>query len=368
MSRCAFAGLVVVTACLGAAPIADVDEGQRFQTAVFISGSDGYHTYRIPAMVVGRNGALLAFCEGRKSGRKDEGDIDLLLKRSADGGKTWSAMQVVHEEGGDKPITIGNPCPVVDRETGTIWLTFCRNNKDVLVMSSDDEGATWSKPIEITTSVKKADWGWYATGPGCGIQLRHEKHRGRLVIPCDHREQIDGKEVMFSHVFVSDDHGKTWQMGGTVDRHTDECQVAELSSGELLINMRNYWGTTGKRPEIGKRRAISRSSDGGMMWSAIAFDAALIEPVCQASLIALDPIAGGKPRLAFCNPSSTEQRRNLTLQISADDGKTWSIAELIDWGPSAYSTMVQLPHGKIGILYEQGNYHELRFVVVKIGQ
>ena len=344
--------------------ITKVNGAERFETAVFTSGAGRYHTCRIPSLVVSRKLTLLAFCEGRKTAGNDEGDIDLLLRRSTDSGRTWGPVQLVHEEGGDRPITIGNPCPVVDQETGTIWLIFCRNNNEVFVTSSDDDGLTWSKPKEMTASVKKPDWGWYATGPGCGIQLHHESRRGRLVIPCDHREQVDGKPVMFSHVFFSDDHGATWQLGGTVDRHTDECQVVELAGGELLINMRNYWGTTGNRPEIGKRRAVSRSGDGGRTWSPLEFDETLIEPICQASMISLEPAPGTKPRLAFCNPASTDKRKNLTLRISSDEGKTWPVSEVIDAGPSAYSSMVPLPEGEIGILYEHGNYRELRFVVV----
>jgi len=343
-----------------------VNGAERFQIAVFTSGEGGYHTCRIPAMVLSRKGTLLAFCEGRKKGGNDEGDIDLLLRRSTDIGRTWGPVQLVHEEGGDRPITIGNPCPVVDQETGTIWLTFCRNNNEVFVTSSDDDGGAWSKPKEITASVKRPEWGWYATGPGCGIQLHHENRRGRLVIPCDHRESVDGKQMMFSHVFFSDDHGASWELGGTVDRHTDECQVVELAGGGLLINMRNYWGTTGNRPEIGKRRAIARSSDGGESWSPLEFDETLIEPICQASLISLEAHAGAKPRLAFCNPASTDKRMNLTLRISSDEGKSWPVSEVIDAGPSAYSSMAQLGDGTIGILYEQGNYRELRFVLVSV--
>src|SRR5262249_30310020 len=166
-------------------------------TPLFISGKEGYHTFRIPALLVTPGGTILAFCEGRKKGRGDSGDIDVVLKRSTDGGKTWKALQVIADDGGN---TVGNPCPVVERSTGTIWLLLTHNlGKDnertirdgsskgtrrVWVMKSTDEGATWSKPADITNAVKKKTWTWYATGPGVGIQLTS----GRLVIPCDHTE------------------------------------------------------------------------------------------------------------------------------------------------------------------------------------
>ena len=128
------------------------------ETPVYVSGEEGYHTFRIPALVVTTKGTLLAFCEGRKDNRRDHGDIDLLLKRSTDLGRTWESMQLVHEEGGTRKITIGNPCPVVDRDTGTVWLSFCRDNDEVFITHSSDDGRTWAEPSEITGAVKKPGW------------------------------------------------------------------------------------------------------------------------------------------------------------------------------------------------------------------
>jgi len=338
-----------------------------FTTDVFVSGEGGYHSYRIPSLLVSKKGTLLAFCEGRKSSRSDAGDIDLLLRRSSDKGRTWQATQLVHEEGGVKPVTIGNPCPVVDQQTGTIWLPFCRDNDDVFVTSSSDDGLTWDKPREITADVKKQDWGWYATGPGVGIQLQRGSHKGRLVIPCDHREMVDGKEVMVSHVFFSHDRGQSWKLGGSLDRHTDECQVVELGSGELMMNARNYWGREGGKPERGGKRAIARSNDGGATWSALEFDSTLIEPVCQASIIAID--AAGKPGaqlLVFTNPASTKKREQLTLRISHDEGKSWPFTRTIEAGSAAYSCLTWLGDGCLGLIYERDDYKKLTFVQVDI--
>ena len=194
------------------------------QTPIFVSGQEGYHTYRIPSLIATRKGALLAFCEGRKSSSGDSGDIDLLLRRSPDGGKTWEKTRVVWDDG---PNTCGNPCPVVDARTGTIWLLLTHNlgtdtersivngtskgTRTVWVTRSDDDGATWRRPVEITGAVKRHNWTWYATGPGIGIQLQS----GRMVVPCDN--MVAGTTGHQSHVILSDDGGKSWHSGALSD-------------------------------------------------------------------------------------------------------------------------------------------------------
>ena len=326
------------------------------RTDVFISGTGGYHTYRIPAIIVTPRGTLLAFCEGRKTSRSDHGDLDLLLRRSTNNGQTWTPTQIVYEEGGEAEITIGNPCPVVDQETGRIWLPFCRNNDDVLITFSDDDGETWARPTEITDSVKPSSWGWYATGPGVGIQLTQGQYAGRLVIPCDHSQQLDGSRVMFSHAFYSDDHGENWRLGGTVDRHTDECQVVELSDGALMMNMRNYWGRSGQQPDKDKMRVVALSRDGGESWGELRFDETLIEPICQGSLLRYSAQGeASSARLLFSNPASKTTRERLTVRLSPDEGATWPAALLLHEGPAAYSCLTVLPEGSIGCLYEGGD-------------
>jgi len=351
--------------------ISRLSAAEPFANNVFVSGSEGYHTYRIPSLIVSKRGTVLAFCEGRKTKRSDHGDLDLMLRRSHDNGSTWEKMQLVYEEGGDKQITIGNPCPVVDAATGTIWLTFCRDNRDVLVTHSSDDGVTWSKPVDITRHVNKPEWGWVATGPGVGIQLRRGLHKGRLVIPCDHGRQIDDKRVMFSHVFYSDDRGKTWKLGGTLDRHTDECQVVELTDGRLMLNMRNYWGHNGMRPDRGNMRAVSTSSDGGETWSGLIFDKTLIESICQASFLRYSTgETGGRNRILFLNPASKTTRHRLTVRLSYDEGKHWPVAKLLHPGPSAYSCLTVLPDGSVGCLYEGGGqsaYEKIIFARFSIG-
>src|SRR5688500_2995752 len=157
------------------------------ETVLFESAKDGYHTYRIPALAVTPKGTVLALCEGRKTSSADHGDVDLVFKRSTDGGASWSAMELLYEEGGAAKVTIGNPCVVVDRARGVVRLLFTGENEKVFGTATSDEGRTWSKPRDITSATRRPDWTWYATGPGNGIQMERGKHKGRLVIPCDHR-------------------------------------------------------------------------------------------------------------------------------------------------------------------------------------
>ena len=348
--------------CCGLLSLAPADEVER--SVVFTSGTEGYHTFRIPAVIVTPKGTVLAFCEGRKTSRADHGDIDLVLKRSTDGGRTWGPLELVYEEGGTAKITIGNPCPVIDQSTGRLWLPFCRDNRNVLVTFSDDDGRTWSAPCDITHRVKPSHWKWYATGPGVGIQLTRGSHAGRLVVPCDHTEPYQGRLPQFSHVFFSDDHGRTWKLGGTVGADTDECQVVELADGRLMLNMRNYHGRAGGQKDKDRMRAIAYSSDGGQSWSPIQFDRTLIEPICQASFLRYRfPAKGRDGILLFSNPASRTTRHRLTVRLSRDEGRTWPVARLLHAGPAAYSCLTVLPDGTIGCLFESGEKHPYETIV-----
>ncbi len=321
------------------------------QTALWTSGQDGYHTYRIPALLVTAQGSVLAFCEGRKNSSRDHGDVDLIMKRSTDGGRAWSAHSIVHEEGGDAPITIGNPCPVVDAKTGTIWLPFTRDNKAVFITSSTDDGQTWSTPKDISAATMKPDWDWVATGPGIGIQLAHGPHQGRLVIPSDHKRQLDSADPEWnSHMMFSDDGGATWQIGAPIQAGGNECQVIERGDGSLLVNTRMQGGFQGWR-------GIATSSDGGATWTAIEQEKQLPCPKCQASLIRYD-----EQRLIFSNPHPTPSddgkpssvRVRLTVRLSDDEGRTWPVAKVLYPGLAAYSSLARLPDGTILCLYENG--------------
>lgn len=336
--------------------------------ALFKSGEDGYKCYRIPTIVITNKGTLLAFAEARKNGCGDAGDIDLVVRRSFDGGKTWSPMSVVWD---DADNTCGNPAPVVDRKTGNIVLLSTWNlgtdhekqiiagtSKDtrrIFVLSSNDDGNSWSQAREITATVKKSDWTWYATGPCNGIQMQTKKYRGRLVIPCDHIEAESKK--YYSHSIYSDDGGLTWQLGGTTPTDmVNECTVAELPKGTLMMNMRNY-NTT-------RVRQTATSKDGGTTWSELRADSTLVEPVCQGSLLWYDH-TGRKPFLAFSNPANQKSRINMTVRLSYDKGKSWKLKNVLHEGPSAYSNLVVLPNGNLACYYEAGQKSAYESIVFK---
>lgn len=337
-------------------------------------GKGNYKGYRIPALIISAKGTVLAFAEGRNDGG-DSGDIDIILKRSSDSGKTWSEEILIWN---DEKNTCGNPCPVVDQKTGRIWLLTTWNygkdhegkiiakesqfSRNPFICYSDDDGLSWSKPVDLTSNCKDPLWGWYATGPGIGIQLKSGKYYGRLVIPANHSyDDPEGKVRKGpygygAHVLISDDHGKSWQMSSPIRPGCNESQVTELSDGTLQMNMRSYNGKS--------CRAISLSSDGGETWSPIVHDYQLVESVCQASILNYGTYKGKLIHL-FSNPAVTSGRTHLTLKYSDNDCKDWQGSLLIDDRPSAYSCLTRLPNGNIGLLYEAGNknaYETIRFV------
>jgi len=310
---------------------------------VYVSGAEGYHTFRIPAMIVTDQGTVLAFCEGRKKSRRDDGDIDLVLKRSTDGGRTWGPLEVVHEEGGDAEITIGNPCPVQDRDTGVIWLPFCRNNQRAFVTHSKDDGQTWAPPVEITDVFKAFEFPWtrLATGPVNGIQTQ----AGRLVIPMWLNTKIKGEYR--AATAYSDDHGATWHAGGIVPATLENCNentIIETHDGTLCMNVRNR--------DKAKKRGVALSRDRGETWSEPVLDDALPDPVCQASLLRV-PGRDDTTWALFSNAASTERER-LTVRLSRDACKTWTASRPIHPGPAAYSCLTALSGETMACLYECG--------------
>ena len=332
-------------------------------TTVFRRGAGGYHTYRIPAIVVTKNGTLLAFCEGRKSGGGDAGNIDMLLSRSTDQGKTWAKPQVIWN---DADNTCGNPSPVVDQTNGTIWLPMTWNlgsdhegdilkgkseqPRQVYVTHSMDDGLTWAKPRKISESARQPHWRWYATGPGNAIQLTRGTNKGRLLIPANHSDHSqENLHPYRSHVIYSDDHGQSWQIGGIHQEKTNESAVVELEDGSVLQAMRSYHGKN--------RRAMATSQNGGDRFGDVYLDEALDTPVCQASILrySWSHADGERSRILFSSPLGSS-RSNLHVWVSFDEGKSWPIRRQIYSGGAAYSNLLRLPDGRIGVLYEKDEY------------
>jgi len=343
---------------------------------IFQKGQEGYNCYRIPALVRVSDNTLLAFAEGRKNSCSDTGDIDLIVKRSIDNGITWSRNIIVWD---DSNNTCGNPAPIYVKQTGEVVLLMTWNNgsdslreitsnnsidtRRVYLTRSNNEGISWSDPEEITNDVKLSNWTWYATGPGSGIQIMKGEYKDRLVVGCDHRNQSG---EAYSHTIFSDDNGYNWKLGGICPNSpTDECEVAELTNNDLMLNMRARTSFN--------RRKVAKSKDGGGTWDYIGFDNKLITPTVQASLHRYSFIGDeiDKNILLFSNPASTENRENMTIRVSQDDGTTWNKSILLHDGFAAYSDLENFQDNRVAILYETGlnksdRYYGISFETIAI--
>lgn len=330
-------------------------------TIVFQKGENGFDTYRIPAIVQAADGTLLAFAEARKNSRSDTGNIDLVLKRSTDGGKTWGEIITVWD---DAENVCGNPCPVVVRETGRVvllstWNLGTDHEKDihartstdtrrVYKMHSDDNGLTWSQPVEITSSAKLPEWTWYATGPCHAAQTAS----GRIVVPCNHGVFKDGPAGTDSHIIYSDDQGATWHIGGC-PMVGNESTLCELEDGSIMLNMRGPRDKD-RETKYGAARLVAVSHDGGLTFDEPYYEKGLIEPVCNASIINYNPAGQKTGKVLFSNPEHKNKRRNLTLRLSRNHGQKWERVYTVTEGPTAYSDIMVFDDGDVGVLYESG--------------
>ena len=345
---------------------------------LFKKGDAGVHTYRIPALVQANDGTIIVFAEARKNGAGDSGDIDLVARRSTDGGKTWGNVFTVWDDGEN---VCGNPCPVVDRSTGRIILLSTWNNgrdgekaihsrtsidtRRVFIMYSDDSGLTWSEAEDITPFVKLPEWTWYATGPCHAVQLLKGKNRGRIVVPCNHGVYEKSQEQgTVSHVIYSDDGGISWHIGGNPGVG-NESTVTELRNGDLMLNMR---GPRDKdRLENGAARLAAVSHDAGITFDIPYLEKGLVEPVCNASIINYTPKGKLTGTLLFSNPDDKTSRRYMTVKRSDDSGKTWYPVCRLSNLPAAYSDMLVLDGGDVAVFYETGEntcYDTMTFTVI----
>jgi sialidase-1 len=345
------------------------------ESVPYVAGTQGYAAFRIPAVVVTRSGTLLAFAEGRQAGLGDAGNIDTVLRRSTDGGCTWGPLQVVQDSG---PNTSGNPAPVVAEGGRVVLLTTynagtateaailrgevpAEQSRRVFAQYSDDDGATWSPPSEITAAAKLATWRWYATGPGHATRLTAGVHAGRLVVPANHSvappvgSTDTGAEAKYygGHDLYSDDNGATWQIG-YVDDNTDgylnvnETTLTELPDGRLYANTRDHNGTAPGN------RGDAYSLDGGQsLRLPFRPQDTLAAPVVQGSVLQLH--GAGAP-LVFSGPADPANRAAMTLRVSRDSGVTWLPALALSGLPAAYSDLVQPDVDTLSVLYETGDF------------
>jgi len=339
------------------------------QQIIFKASQDpGYACFRIPAIVRTNDGTLLAFAEGRVLNCGDAADIDIVLKRSTDGGRTWGPLQVVSDGGGD---THGNPAPMVDRRTGRVLLAETYNtgrtdsgscsvpcDRTPHLQYSDDDGVTWSPPRDLSSEILPANWNsWYATGPVHGIQLTRGKHAGRLVFGVN-TETWNGSRVTANHaaLIVSDDGGDHWRIGatdswpiaddGTFRQKPSEMTLTERTDGSVLVSGRETDGT-----DLGHRtQAVSR--DGGDSFTA-PFRALpdLYTPQVQGSMLRLGD------RILLACPGDPDRRRTMMIRSSYDGGRTWDSVDrgtvvTTDW--SGYSDMARIDADTVGLMYEGG--------------
>jgi sialidase-1 len=355
---------------------------------VWTAGEGDFKIFRIPGIVVTSKGTILAYSEARASDRGDWNTIDIVLRRSTDGGRTWLPFRKIADVEGPKrknpvalaqnlantdDVTYNNPVAIPDR-SGAVHFVFCLEYMRAYYMRSDDDGVTWAKPVEITAAFDRFrpeyEWKVLATGPGHGIQLRS----GRLLIPVWLSTGTGGHahRPSVTSVIYSDDRGKTWNRGEIAIPNTpelifpNETAAVELADGSVMLNARSE--------SKQNRRLITISKDGARGWSAPQFDDALLEPICMGSLVRYSTVrSGGRNRILFSNPYNQERRdgkavpgmprdrRNVSVQLSYDEGKTWPARKAIEPGWSGYSDLAVAHDGTVLLLYERGGTDADRF-------
>ncbi len=342
---------------LAAAPLLE-------KTVLWERDTAGYALFRIPGVVVTRAGSVLAYAEARKTDHSDWAEIDLLLRRSTDGGHTFSSplrlghmdqpfpknpVALARHQGIGLGTTYNNPVAIAARD-GTVHFLFCVEYMRAFYMRSTDDGRTFSAPTEITAAFEafRAGYPWkvLATGPGHGIQLAN----GRLLVPVwlALGTQGNGHGPSVAATIYSDDDGRSWQAGAIAAPDTpgtpspNETEAVQLAGGRVMLNIRT--------PSARQRRLVTYSPDGAARWTAPAFDDALFDPVCFAAIV-----RAGRHRLIFVNPdSANRERRNLTVRVSEDDGRTWRTKRVLEPGPGAYADLAVLRGGSILCFYESG--------------
>ena len=379
--RLFLSSLVIVAACLDSFT-ASAAAPSLEKVDLFKAGEEGYTLYRIPGIVVTRRGTVLAYCEARKSDKGDWGTIDILLRRSTNNGASWLPRAKIVEVPGPKTknpvalaqnlaattdVTYNNPVAIA-HATGGVTFLFCLEYARCFMLHSDDDGVSWSAPVEITAAFDKFrpeyDWKVLATGPGHGIQLK----TGRLVVPVwlslgtgghAHRPSV-------TSVIYSDDLGRTWSRGEIAGPNEGEWNIpnetcaVQLADGRVLLNMRSE--------SKANRRLLTTSRDGATGWSRPQFHEQLLEPICMASMVRLsEPVGTNRSRILFSNPDNLSRadgkevagknrdRKNVSVKLSYDEAATWPVSKSVEPGFSGYSDLAVANDGTILLFYERGS-------------
>ena len=316
------------------------------KTTVFNAGDDGIDSYRIPSLVTSKKGTLLLFTEARKVSSTDKTPTDIALKRSEDNGKSWSDIQILTNSGNDAFM---DPVAVVDKVTGKIFLLTTLWPSDdhsikgnsAWLITSEDDGITWSQPQNITSEIVAPSHYIGGFGPGSGIQMQGDQFKNRLIVPT---RQTDGKNYKNRTIF-SDDHGTTWQIG-EIAPDGGEYQIAESPQNRLIYNLRAGKG----------KRVISESVDGGVTWSKSRIDFRLQSSVdyggCQGSVLGVDNFLFYTGPAGGLGSENNEDRQNLFIYRSSNGGKTWENDFLLYDKSAGYSCITQLNDGRLAIVFE----------------
>ena len=346
------------------------EQNHRLARVVRTGGDDGVAAYRIPGLVTTHSGALVAVYDVRHASARDlQGDIEIGVSRSMDGGLHWEPMRIAMTMGefGGLPRTengVGDPCILLDETTGDLMIFAAwvhgkggkaawwsagdgfepADTPQLLMVRSQDEGRNWSMPVNLTREVKQQQWLFTFQAPGRGIMMAD----GTLVVPFQHQEPDRTPEA---GIMYSRDHGRTWQVSTSAKTNTTESQVAETGPGRLLLSIRDNRGTG---------RAMYETQDMGKTWTPHVADGQLPDPVCMASLLHVSAKDNslGRDILLFANPADPKDRCNMTLRISYDGGVTWPAAILLDEGEGwGYSCLTMIDSATVGILYESSQAH-----------
>ena len=377
------ASVFAIVFLLSTAGKAKADDDRPY-VVIHRQGEHNCHTFRIPGIARTNKGTLLAVYDMRYKSRRDlQGHMDIGMSRSVDGGKSWAKPRPIMDMGtfGGLPEDqngCSDPNILVDKKTGEIFvcavwtfgkpgthqwrgkgsepgLDYKKSSQFMMVRSTDD-GITWTKPQNLTKELKHPDWHLFAPAPGNGITLDD----GTLVMPTQGR---DSRGLPFSNITWSKDHGKTWTVSNHARTDTNECSVAELGNGTLMLNMRDNRNRKDKSTTNG--RAVSTTKDLGNTWKIHPSDhGKLPEPVCMASLIS-HQLKDGRKVLFFSNPNHKSKRQNMAVQVSLNDGDSWRQKIVLDKKGGAYSCLVMVDDQTLGILYESSRA-DLIFQTIKL--